>query len=1412
MHIELTDVKKWSNSRWQNVTGEFARRSGFTYKPYHVIINEAVESYLAQFSDGYHEKDQLTIPVLGHYGRSKTIANWRRYAKRSKIIYERLSKEGTFGYIDKGNIQYGDEIGFLITQTDDKELIIYLTHKDNIIGDLNHPKYGSKRDSNLKRIYQVFRDELKSSGAVECLSKYKTHVSGVAAGFPRFIDNKNAVNPNTWPLIAHYESDSDEIKFWINGYRDFSSYVWHDRMLHPLGGRKGKPFALIPAPNHSHGSDERRAVPVYISAIVENSIEWRVIKAAFKCNKCNEHFYLEGFFKSFFNCHDVVTLGFQDGTLELQNDVVNVSCKSARIIKVITRDVDSHTGKNICSIIKYDSEEDQVYITNLQCLRVKLSYKLLHNNSIYDEVASYDSSLPKSYAEFLKQICHVPLLDLQLHNSWISLNKLQFNNDGTVEEIKNYLSIEQNDWDKNKWQESVIVHDSVTHEAYRIWIENIEQTPWVYRVDFRKEEKPFVELKCIDKNENHLLSIMAFAVIKKRQILYWGKKTDKLQFGYNDSLYEFFVSGIDFDEAHFADGYRGEDEHGETIWDVEYSYANNAILSSGLSICSLKPITNGIDSIDFGRFVNSDFHQKFKIIARHYNGSDESWKAITKKWFNNSLRQDVEMAETLKNVLQGIKESNTISIDPIKVSRLTKCLKYDDRQSSSETIYELINHLEKNGFRIILDVEKGQRMLDNTESDVSFFISKEGRIVYGFVDKASSTIYLDPGLLNFETIVHEYTHLWVQALRQHKPLIWSQLIEDLKSERNDVWHHVSRVYKDLFMAEKGTTDLNNLIAEEVFAHIVGRFWSNGFPITTHSYRSYNQHNHIENQYNEIRKRQHTTYNYEKDISPEDRIKYLQETVALDLLSNQPLTNFETIEEWIDEEIKANKLITVNLSHLDKKAFRYIIRLQYNHTIEKFDKNNQTITVRSKNMDLLNRWFANDDEDDQDISFHIDLDDDKDSYLPEVFRTKRQDEKDVIDFSEYKQLTKELFEKLNALGPCSHYIKTDKNGNRGLVFLGKGEQTLYLPLFYLNQDTGLQRAVKPALNALIRTSDDIHFFVMNCDDTDNDIDNISKEIGYNGEYPPVSHNVNLIDFSKTHVLSDDLYLQLLAMGRQMRLTTKRYCHEENKPDIWTVFYGKGNTTLTITDNSKIGHMIYSKNGINYHTVPCDLDDHLVDDISKSIGYGGHTPIPRIIKSEYIDFRKHQVLNKTLYSRLLKQGKHMRLTKENENGKYVMFYGTGLINLYVNEQTKIGALIRPVYKDYGKLIGYKALPCDGNENKDRVDQISELIGYKGEKPAINRNILKEEGFYDERILTTDFYQRLLALGPYMRWTSSDENGPFVVFYQGRSEVLVIPHNARIGSMIIIDNKTHPRWCVYTTRYLAQPYDNNNQRNGE
>lgn len=1308
-HIDIDDKRSDAKLRWQNVTGEFARCSGFTYKPYHVIINEAVDGYLRQFSDGNHEMDRLSIPILGDYGRSKTIGRWRRYAKRSQIIHNRLAKEGAFGYIDKGNIQYGDEIGFLITQTDDKELIIYLTHNGNVFGDLNHPKYGSKRDSSLKRIYQEFREELNSSGTIECQSKHTTHVSSVFAGFPRFIENKNAVNPNSWPLIADYKSDSEDIRFW-NGTSGFTEYVWHDHYLRPQG-RMGKPFVLLPAPKHYIVSEERRTVPLYISAIEENGIEWKVIKAAFKCKCRDNRFDIDYFFKCFFNCYDAVTLGCQDGTLELQDGRISISCNNARIIKVITRDVDSYSGKSICSIIKYDEKSDLLYITNSQCLRTKISYKCKYN-----EVAKYDSNLPQDYDDFLKQVCHIPLIDLCLHNSWISLNKLQFLNDGTVEEINDYSNIGHNHLNIDKWRESVIVHDSITHEAYRIWIEDIEQTPWVYRVDFRKEEKPFVELKCVSDIKTHLLQIMAYAVVKRGRLPYYGRHNSQLRFGYDGIVYEFSLYGIDYNVATYADGYRGEDENGEVIWDIEYSYAQNSILPQGISIKDIKPIQSEITNSN--RFYQ-ELLSHLSIIARHYNGLNESWNAITSKWFDASMLQHHGLNDSLKKVLVDIQNRKAdLNLNPDIAIQLKKCIKDYRNHKRSKWADALMDHLIISGIKIYTDVTIGQKILNEKQQNYRFFISRDGKIVYGFVDKATETMYLDPDIMTLETIIHEYTHLWSNKLRQIKPEIWERLVCDLKEKEGKLWYRVAKTYGSFYNKELDAYD--DVVAEEVFSHKAGRKWADKLSQIDIS----SQHGLLE-----ITVNRDLEYRDGMVISAEDRINYLLDTVAIDMLSIKHFLHFEIIEDWLEYQINENqataakkepntvtvtidsisdnmpwKIAIHRLNHIDdvvidgdnvtipnneetKEELRdegFIINFMMD-----LDEEKKTITVRSNNRNYLNQLISDfDKNDNQGLSFHINLDEDEESYLPEVFKTKRQDEKDEIDFSEYKQLTIELYEKLNSLGPCSHYINTSKNGDIRLVFLGKEEQSLYIPQIAYKTEFGRINSEEISIGNPIRSSNGKQFYVVPCDRNESSVEYLSKAIGYFDDMP-ISTNPNadcLIDFSKTPVLTHDLYRDLLSLGRQMRLTKYQ---QSKKGDFYkiTIFYGQGNMTLTLSENSRIGYLINSKNGINYHTKECDLDNHSVDDVSRSIEYEGHTPVPRIIKSEFIDFSKHRVLNKTLYARLLKQGKHMRITKENENGKYVVFYGADFINLYVTEQTKIGALIKPIYKNH-TVIGYRA----------------------------------------------------------------------------------------------------------------------------
>ncbi|MBR6287456.1 MAG: hypothetical protein IKR18_10845 [Bacteroidaceae bacterium] len=103
-----------------------------------------------------------------------------------------------------------------------------------------------------------------------------------------------------------------------------------------------------------------------------------------------------------------------------------------------------------------------------------------------------------------------------------------------------------------------------------------------------------------------------------------------------------------------------------------------------------------------------------------------------------------------------------------------------------------------------LAIEKDKKI-----REMRVFRSKSGE-VYGFVK--DGRIYLDPRIASAETAVHEYGHLWAEALRKANPEAWKRLTDDLLSHE-DVVEQVKKLYPELEGDE---------LAEEVFTHFAGR--------------------------------------------------------------------------------------------------------------------------------------------------------------------------------------------------------------------------------------------------------------------------------------------------------------------------------------------------------------------------------------------------------------------------------------------------------------------------------------------------------------------------------------------------------------------------------------------------------------
>ena len=92
---------------------------------------------------------------------------------------------------------------------------------------------------------------------------------------------------------------------------------------------------------------------------------------------------------------------------------------------------------------------------------------------------------------------------------------------------------------------------------------------------------------------------------------------------------------------------------------------------------------------------------------------------------------------------------------------------------------------------------------------VRFFRTAEGE-AYGFT--VGGKIYIDPGIANAETPVHEYAHLWASALEAGNPKEWRNVVGLMKG--TPVWDEVKRRYPEL--------ETDDEIADEVLATYSGR--------------------------------------------------------------------------------------------------------------------------------------------------------------------------------------------------------------------------------------------------------------------------------------------------------------------------------------------------------------------------------------------------------------------------------------------------------------------------------------------------------------------------------------------------------------------------------------------------------------
>ena len=99
---------------------------------------------------------------------------------------------------------------------------------------------------------------------------------------------------------------------------------------------------------------------------------------------------------------------------------------------------------------------------------------------------------------------------------------------------------------------------------------------------------------------------------------------------------------------------------------------------------------------------------------------------------------------------------------------------------------------------------------DKENDDIRFYRGQHGE-VRGFA--VGGRIYLDPKMASDETAIHEYTHLWADALRRVNPAEWEN-VKDLLRD-TPIWEETKRLYPEL-------ADDEDALADEVLAQFSGK--------------------------------------------------------------------------------------------------------------------------------------------------------------------------------------------------------------------------------------------------------------------------------------------------------------------------------------------------------------------------------------------------------------------------------------------------------------------------------------------------------------------------------------------------------------------------------------------------------------
>ena len=187
---------------------------------------------------------------------------------------------------------------------------------------------------------------------------------------------------------------------------------------------------------------------------------------------------------------------------------------------------------------------------------------------------------------------------------------------------------------------------------------------------------------------------------------------------------------------------------------------------------------------------------RFLLGTTNIEKGGEKWNTL-----QETIRQQQADMDAIDDELQSRRERSREELENVLTDR--------------ETGGALVEHLQDMGIDVTTDVRENRRIRKQAENDQSEngelrrMHTPDGK-TYGFAYRGK--LYLDPRKIDGNLPIHEYAHLWSEALRKLNPESWNNVVSLIKADA-DTWRFVQERNPEI-------TDENALV-EEVIATASG---------------------------------------------------------------------------------------------------------------------------------------------------------------------------------------------------------------------------------------------------------------------------------------------------------------------------------------------------------------------------------------------------------------------------------------------------------------------------------------------------------------------------------------------------------------------------------------------------------------